>query len=86
MGRLVAEGVGTVICLQEDSDMEYFKLDVQPIIDRTVELGFIKHVRHRIRDFDPFSLRLELPAAAQKVAAGFASGRGKVYIHCTAGE
>ena len=65
--------------------MEYFNLDIRPIIARAEERGDIAHVRHEIHDFDPFSLRLELPAAARKVAAAFASGRGKVYIHCTAG-
>lgn len=65
--------------------MEWFNLDIGPIIERAEERGDIAHVRHRIRDFDPFSLRLELPVATQKVAAGISSGRGKVYIHCTAG-
>lgn len=40
--------------------------------------------RFRIRDFDPFSLRINLPKAVQIVADSVAQKR-KVYIHCTAG-
>ena len=39
------EGVGTIFCLQEDSDMAYFDLDLQPILDRCQQRGDIKHVR-----------------------------------------
>lgn len=37
------------------------------------------------RDFDPFSLRINLLGAVREVADAFHTGRGKVYIHCTAG-
>lgn len=47
--RLAAAGVGTVFCLQEDSDMAYFSLDINPIITRCQERGDIKHVRFPIR-------------------------------------
>jgi len=43
----------------------------------------VAHCRLRIRDFDPFDLRLRLPEAVALVAAQ-ARG-GTVYIHCTAG-
>ena len=41
--------------------------------------------RFRIRDFDPFDVRIKLPAAVQIVADQVAQKR-KVYIHCTAGK
>ena len=165
------EGVGTIFCLQEDSDMAYFDLDLQPILDRCHQRGDIKHVRcasvdsaalcpagsscmkrpplgcsgmlicdaehkpcwpirspqfmifrphlafsglqpgvssnlllltspcflivlrgksvcaarYPIRDFDPFSLRQRLPGAVATLLKEAQSGRGKLYIHCTAG-
>lgn len=128
--------------------MEYFKLDIQPILDRVEERGDVQHIRHYVRcatlasdccklpvrgpaistravlddlkvhlwhgglandatvsksvmgsshtkrrrsrfscrDFDPFSLRINLPDAVRKVHSAYEAGRGKVYIHCTAGE
>ncbi|KAI3428039.1 hypothetical protein D9Q98_006425 [Chlorella vulgaris] len=83
----VAEGedVRTVLCLQEDSDMAYFDLDLSPITDRIKERGGITHVRHRIRDFDPFSLRMELPGAVAALAQNAAANGGTSYVHCTAG-
>eukprot|EP00891_Asterochloris_glomerata_P008216 jgi/Astpho2/8216/e_gw1.00122.113.1_t len=79
------EGVGTIFCLQEDSDMAYFDLDLQPILHRCQQRGDIKHVRYPIRDFDPFSLRQRLPGAVAALLKEAQSGRGKLYIHCTAG-
>lgn len=83
--RLAKAGVGTVFCLQEDSDMAYFSLDINPIIKRCQDREDIKHVRFPIRDFDPFSLRQRLPEAVLVLQREAASGRGKLYIHCTAG-
>ena len=37
--------MGTIFCLQEDSDMAYFDLDLQPILHRCQQRGDIKHVR-----------------------------------------
>lgn len=86
LDRLVEEeGVGTIMCLQQDSDMAYFDLDIAPIVQRAAERGDVQHIRHEIRDFDPFSLRQNLPEAVRVVARAFAQGRGKFYIHCTAG-
>ncbi|KAK9846581.1 hypothetical protein WJX81_006986 [Elliptochloris bilobata] len=76
------EGVRSIVCLQEDSDMAYFNLDVAPIQARAAERG-VEHCRLRIRDFDPFDLRLRLPEAVALVARQ--AQRGTVYIHCTAG-
>ena len=65
--------------------MAYFSLGINPIIKRCQARGDIKHVRFPIRDFDPFSLRQRLPEAVQVLLKEAASGRGKLYIHCTAG-
>lgn len=77
-------GVGTILCLQKDSDMAYFNLDIRPIQAACRTLG-IAHVRFEIRDFDPFDLRIRLPEAVRVCAEAAASGRGPLYIHCTAG-
>jgi hypothetical protein len=95
--RLVEkESVATILCLQENSDMEYFSLDILPIRARCKERSDVQHLRHAIRDFDPFSLRRRLPGAVALLAQGSLPGtgiqgaqngaKGKVmYVHCTAG-
>ena len=40
--------------------------------------------RHR-RDFDPFSLRMELPGAVAALAQSAAAHGGTAYVHCTGG-
>lgn len=65
--------------------MAYFDLDINPIIQQCKQRGDIKHVRFPIRDFDPFSLRQRLPEAVATLVQEGGSGRGKLYIHCTAG-
>ncbi|KAI8106491.1 hypothetical protein M9435_001035 [Picochlorum sp. BPE23] len=85
---LEQEGVRTIMCLQEDSDMEYFSLDVEPIRQRCAHGGMIEHLRHAIRDFDPYSLRRRLPGAVSLIAqSDLKKGdtSGTTYIHCTAG-
>eukprot|EP00884_Botryococcus_braunii_P007724 jgi/Botrbrau1/16953/Bobra.49_2s0017.1 len=77
-------GIDSVLCLQMDSDMEYFSLDIDPIIERCGERGDIRHIRYRIRDFDPFDLRMRLAGAVALVKRELDAGR-KIYIHCTAG-
>jgi hypothetical protein len=49
--RVAAAGVTTVLCLQEDSDLDYFGIDVAAIAARCKARGDIKHVRFPIRDF-----------------------------------
>lgn len=86
VGVLEKEGVTTVLCLQEDSDMEYFSLDVAPIRERCSKGGLIDHVRHAIRDFDPYSLRRRLPEAVALIAQNEQlPGHRTTYVHCTAG-
>lgn len=80
------EDVKNILCLQEDSDMAYFNLDVAPIQTRCQFVGDVNHLRYAIRDFDPFSLRRRLPGAVAKLhRAAEASPGGTSYIHCTAG-
>ena len=82
------QGVGAIVNLQEDTDMAYFDLDMEPIRERCILRGDVAHNRYPIRDFDPFDLRMKLPGAVQLVADQVKQLRGsgkKVYIHCTAG-
>ena len=65
--------------------MEYFDLDLLPIRARCKERGDVNHVRQPIRDFDPFSLRVELPRAVALLARKAAIQGGTSYVHCTAG-
>jgi hypothetical protein len=84
--RLAAgEGVTTVLCLQERSDQEYFSLDIEPIRARCALPGGPDHLRHAVRDFDPFSLRRRLPTAVALLARRHAARGGTAYVHCTAG-
>ena len=42
-------------------------------------------MRFQARDFDPDSLRSGLPKAVSSLEWAIAEGKGKVYVHCTAG-
>ena len=79
------ENVKTIMCLQENSDMDYFSLDVAPIRERCTSRSDIVHLRHAIRDFDPFSLRRRLPGAVALLSQNAAANGGTAYVHCTAG-
>jgi hypothetical protein len=82
---LKKEGVGIIFCLQQDSDMAHFNLDIEPIRRRSEEVG-IAHVREPIPDFDPLSLRRHLPAAVKRLVAELDARPAELaYIHCTAG-
>mmetsp|Transcript_23232 Transcript_23232/g.64496 ORF Transcript_23232/g.64496 Transcript_23232/m.64496 type:complete len:393 (+) Transcript_23232:188-1366(+) len=84
--RLAEEGVGTIFCLQEDHDSRYFGFEISDIQAACEERGDIQHVRVPVGDFDPFSLRLNLPKAVALIHAAHMSHPTKsVYIHCTAG-
>ncbi|XP_031475498.1 phosphoglucan phosphatase LSF2, chloroplastic [Nymphaea colorata] len=76
--------VGYVINLQQDKDIEYWGIDLQSIISRCQEFG-VCHIRRPARDFDPDSLRRQLPRAVSSLEHAISQGRGKVYVHCTAG-
>jgi len=83
---LHGEKVGVIFCLQEDADMKYFNIDIEPIQKRAGELGIV-HVREAVKDFDPQSLRRRLPAVVQRLVRELAarSEGESAYIHCTAG-
>lgn len=60
LNRLKEKGITTVLCLQENSDLEYFNVDIEAISKRCEEIG-IRHVRCPVRDFDGSDLRKRLP-------------------------
>ncbi|XP_066308965.1 phosphoglucan phosphatase DSP4, amyloplastic-like [Miscanthus floridulus] len=78
-------GVKTVLCLQQDSDLEYFGVDIGAIQDYSLQFKDIMHCRAEIRDFDAFDLRLRLPAVVSKLHKLINCNGGVTYIHCTAG-
>jgi len=83
--RLQKEGVDIIVCLQQDSDMAYFNLDLAPIKARAEEVG-IQHVRLPMHDFDPISLRRSLPSACKQLVNEMSiKTDSQAYVHCTAG-
>lgn len=60
LARLASKGVTTILCLQEDVNLDYFDIDINRIRSRCGEVG-IRHVRCPVRDFDPSDLRSRLP-------------------------
>ncbi|XP_042487004.1 phosphoglucan phosphatase DSP4, amyloplastic isoform X2 [Macadamia integrifolia] len=78
-------GVKTIFCLQQDSDLEYFGVDISAIQQYAKQFDDIQHLRARIRDFDAFDLRLRLPAVVSKLYKAINRNGGVTYIHCTAG-
>jgi len=80
------EGVTTILCLQEDVNLDYFSVDIAAIQRQCEQRGDVRHVRCPVRDFDPMDLRRQLP----KVVAMICQQHNpeefeKIYIHCTAG-
>lgn len=78
-------GVKTIFCLQQDSDLEYFGVDIAAIRQYANSSGDIQHLRAEIRDFDAFDLRMRLPAVVSKLYKAINRNGGVTYIHCTAG-
>ncbi|XP_041022046.1 phosphoglucan phosphatase DSP4, amyloplastic-like isoform X2 [Juglans microcarpa x Juglans regia] len=78
-------GVKTIFCLQQDSDLEYFGVDINAIRDYAKMYDDITHLRAEIRDFDAFDLRKRLPAVVSKLDKAINRNGGVTYIHCTAG-
>lgn len=83
--KLIKIGVRTIFCLQKNSDLEYFGVDIQAIEDYAKKHENIEHVRAEIRDFDAFDLRMRLPAVVSILHKAINSNGGVAYIHCTAG-
>ncbi|MCO5574740.1 hypothetical protein L7F22_028530 [Adiantum nelumboides] len=77
------EGVRAILNLQQDRDIEYWGIDFPAITKRCDELG-IQYMRSPARDFDPSSLRSELPKAVCLLDGAISQGK-TVYVHCTAG-
>ncbi|XP_020260880.1 phosphoglucan phosphatase DSP4, amyloplastic isoform X1 [Asparagus officinalis] len=78
-------GVKTIFCLQQDSDLEYFGVDISSIQEYAKKCEDIEHIRAEIRDFDAFDLRMRLPAVVSKLHKAVNQNGGVTYIHCTAG-
>uniref|UniRef100_A0A0V0IL59 Putative phosphoglucan phosphatase LSF2, chloroplastic-like n=1 Tax=Solanum chacoense TaxID=4108 RepID=A0A0V0IL59_SOLCH len=78
------ENVAFILNLQQDEDIEFWGIDLQSIVTRCSELG-IHHMRRPARDFDPDSLRSVLPKAVSSLEWAISEGKGRVYVHCTAG-
>ncbi|KAJ0975511.1 hypothetical protein J5N97_017476 [Dioscorea zingiberensis] len=78
------EKVAYILCLQQDEDIEYWGIDIQAIAGRCKELDIL-HMRRPARDFDPYSLRSQLPKAVSSLEWAISKGKGRVYVHCTAG-
>ncbi|KAK1396550.1 Phosphoglucan phosphatase DSP4, amyloplastic [Heracleum sosnowskyi] len=83
--KLRVIGVKTIFCLQKDSDLEYFDVDINAIREYASTFDDIQHLRAEIRDFDTFDLRLRLPAVVSKLHKAVNRNGGVTYIHCTAG-
>jgi len=78
------ENVAYILCLQQDKDIEYWGIDFPAIRSRCKELG-IQHIRRPAVDFDPDSLRSQLPMAVSALEWAISQCKGRVYVHCTAG-
>uniref|UniRef100_A0A7N0TH04 Phosphoglucan phosphatase LSF2, chloroplastic n=1 Tax=Kalanchoe fedtschenkoi TaxID=63787 RepID=A0A7N0TH04_KALFE len=78
------ENVAYILNLQQDNDVEYWGIDLQCIIKRCQELKIL-HMRRPAKDFDPESLRNGLPKAVSSLEWAISDGKGRVYVHCTAG-
>ncbi|KAK4835883.1 hypothetical protein QYF36_015736 [Acer negundo] len=78
-------GVKTIFCLQQDSDLEYFGVDIRAIQQYAGTYDDIQHLRAEIRDFDSYDLRMRLPAVISKFYKAINRNGGITYVHCTAG-
>ncbi|KAJ4980166.1 hypothetical protein NE237_010946 [Protea cynaroides] len=78
------ENVAYILNLQQDKDIEYWGIDLGSIVNRCKELG-IRHMRRPATDFDPESLRRGLPKSVSSLEWAIQEGKGRVYVHCTAG-
>ncbi|XP_071710323.1 phosphoglucan phosphatase DSP4, amyloplastic-like [Rutidosis leptorrhynchoides] len=83
--KLRSIGVKTIYCLQQNSDLEYFSVDIGAIREYASTFNDIEHIRAEIRDFDAFDLRLRLPYVISKLHKAVKRNGGITYIHCTAG-
>ncbi|KAI3519690.1 hypothetical protein L1887_08905 [Cichorium endivia] len=78
------QNVAYILNLQQDSDIAYWGIDLESIVKRCQQIG-VRHMRRPARDFDPDSLRSMLPKAVSSLEWAISEGKGRVYVHCTAG-
>ncbi|KAL2896085.1 Phosphoglucan phosphatase LSF2 chloroplastic [Bienertia sinuspersici] len=78
------ENVAYILNLQQDKDIDYWGIDFDSILKRCEKIG-ICHMRRPAKDFDPDSLRTMLPKAVSALQWAMSEGKGRVYVHCTAG-
>ncbi|KAI3879845.1 hypothetical protein MKX03_000464 [Papaver bracteatum] len=76
--------VAYILNLQQDNDVQFWGIDLQLIVKRCKEIG-IRHMRRPAKDFDGDSLRIGLPKAVSSLEWAVEEGKGRVYLHCTAG-
>jgi protein-tyrosine phosphatase len=77
------EGVGAVLNLQQDRDLQHWGVDVRALSARCAHHG-VPLLRTPAVDFDPHSLRATLPSAVAALERA-RRDHGRVYVHCTAG-
>lgn len=77
------EEVAVVLNLQQDHDISYWGIDIHQITQQCQQMG-LRHYRRPAVDFDPHSLRYQLPAMVAVIDKHVADGR-TVLVHCTAG-
>ncbi|KAL4576079.1 hypothetical protein LXL04_012167 [Taraxacum kok-saghyz] len=78
------QNVAYILNLQQDGDIAYWGINLESIVKRCQQLG-VRHMRRPARDFDPDSLRSMLPKAVSSLEWAISEGKGRVYVHCTAG-
>lgn len=78
------QNVAYILNLQQDGDIAYWGIDFESILKRCKQIG-IRHMRRPARDFDGDSLRSMLPKAVSSLEWAVSEGKGRVYVHCTAG-
>ncbi|KAK1261213.1 hypothetical protein QJS04_geneDACA002163 [Acorus gramineus] len=83
--KLRSIGVKTILCLQQNSDLEYFSVDIGAIKEYAKQCSDIEHYHVEVRDFDSFDLRMRLPIIVSKLSKAIRRNGGVTYIHCTAG-
>ncbi|XP_022892567.1 phosphoglucan phosphatase DSP4, amyloplastic-like isoform X3 [Olea europaea var. sylvestris] len=83
--KLRSIGAKTIFCLQQDSDLEYFGVDISAIREYANSCSDVQHLRAEIRDFDAFDLRMRLPSVVSKLHEAINQNGGVTYVHCTAG-
>ncbi|GJP42976.1 hypothetical protein CLOM_g3755 [Closterium sp. NIES-68] len=77
------EAVAVVLNLQQDHDIAYWGVDIHGVTSQCHQLG-LRHYRRPAVDFDPHSLRHQLPGMVAVIERHVSGGR-TVLVHCTAG-